>query len=398
MQDRGLVRTARGPLFPILVFIAATLATGAWCRQATINGRRWVLGSGPDAVPVIEVWGTPYEMGCAHGRLVKGELRTYYETFFNVIKKEMSVKDEQLDAAWAVMSKHIAPEFKEEMKGLAEGAQVPLKWVHWMHIIPDLSWLPPFHYQCSYYAAWGKAVPDGHLYQMRALDYWMEAHVQDKPAIILFRPNKGNAFATASWIGVVGAITGMNAKGIALSEIGDGFGAEHETMDAEPWIFMARRVLQYTGSLESAVRLIRDAKRMSSYDFLIGDGRAKDARQLVTAKDIFKEYDWKTAPHDQPVLEDVVYLSMAVGNKDYNKKLYARLKANYGNLTAKIARSDLMPRVETGDLHAVAFDATDLKMWVANAEGSSPAYSRPCVMFNLKAALHQPVPQSGGTN
>ena len=372
-----------------IAVILSAVSTAGWCKQERINGRRWLIGRGPDAVAVIEVWGSPYQMGYAHGRLVKGELRQYYSAFFDVIRKQLGAKDEQLDEAWQVMSRHIAPEFKEELRGLAEGAGVPLRWVQWMHIIPDLSWLPPLHYQCSYYAAWGKAVPDGHLYQMRALDYWMEARVQDKPAIIVFRPKKGYPFVTASWIGVVGVITGMNAKGIALSEIGDGFGPEHETMDAEPWIFMARRVLQYTASLDEAVQLIRSAKRMSSYDFLIGDAKAKDARQLITAKDIFQQYDWKTTPHGQPALQDVVYLSMSLKNKEYNQKLYQRLKANYGNLTAEIARRDLMPRVETGDLHAVAFDVTALKMWVANAEGLSPAYSRPHVVFDLKAALRR---------
>jgi len=389
MRSGSLWRRQAALTAVTVAVILSAVSTAGWCKQERINGRRWLLGSGADAVPVIEVWGTPHQMGYAHGRLVKGELRQYYATFFDIIRKQLGAKDEQLDEAWQVMSRHIAPEFKEELRGLAEGAGVPLRWVQWMHIIPDLSWLPPLHYQCSYYAAWGKAVPDGHLYQMRALDYWMEARVQDKPAIIVFRPKKGYPFATASWIGAVGVITGMNAEGIALSEIGDGFGPEHETMDAEPWIFMARRVLQYTGSLDEAAQLIRSAKRMSSYDFLIGDGKAKDARQLITAKDIFREYGWKTTPHGQPALQDVVYLSMSLKNKEYNQKLYERLKANYGNLSAQIALDDLMPRVKTGDLHAVAFDVTALKMWVANAEGLSPAYSRPHVMFDLKAALRR---------
>ena len=363
------------------------LATSAG-QAEQINGRRWALGKGADAVTVIDVWGTPYQMGFAHGRLVKGELAGYWETFFGLIKQQMGVKDAQLDEAWQVMSRHIAPEFLEEMQGLADGAGVPLRWVRWMHVIPDLSWLPPLHYQCSYYAAWGKAVPDGHLYQMRALDYWREAKVQDRPAIILYRPQRGIPFASVGWIGWLGVASGLNAKGIALSEIGDAFGPEHETMDAEPWVFMARRVLQYADSLPAAVDIIRGAKRMSSYDFLIGDGKAKSARQVITAKDIFREYDWQGTPHQQPALEDVVYLSMSLENATWNRKLYDRLKANYGHLTAQVAMSDLMPRVGTGDLHAVAYDATALKLWVANAEGTdSPAYNRPYVLFDLRAAL-----------
>jgi len=80
-----------------------------------------MLGEGADAVRVIEVWGSPYEIGYAHGYLVRDELKDYYAAFFGVIKGEMGVSDKQLDDAWEVMSRHIADEFKEEMRGLAAG-------------------------------------------------------------------------------------------------------------------------------------------------------------------------------------------------------------------------------------------------------------------------------------
>jgi len=366
--------------------VVGLLAAGTAVQAKSVNGRTYMLGQGADAVRVIEVWGTPYEMGYAHGYLVRKELKAYYSTFFGVIKGTMNVTDQQLDQAWEVMSRHIPAEFKQELHGLAAGAGVPERWARWMHIIPDLSWIT-----CSYYAAWGKAVPDNHLYQIRALDYWTEAHVQDKPAIIVWRPAKGYPFVTASWIGFIGVITGMNAKQIAISEIGDGFGDDQKQLDAEPWVFMARRVLQYTDNLNDAVAVVRNSIRPSSYDYLIGDGKARDARQMTTGKTLFKVYDWRTTPHDSPPLEDVVYTSMAVGESAWNASMHKRLVENYGNLTAKTGMK-IMKEVGTGDLHAVAFDVTGLKMWVANAEGpKSNAFDRTYVMFDLAAALRKPV-------
>jgi hypothetical protein len=366
----------------VVIALLAVAAPAMWGQR--VNGRTHMLGEGADAVRVIEVWGAPYEMGYAHGYLVRGELKDYYATFFGIIKGTMKVSDEQLDQAWEVMSRHLPQEFKEEMRGLAAGANVPERWVHWMHIIPDLSWI-----QCSYYAAWGKAVPDDHLYQIRALDYWTEAHVQDKPAIILWRPAAGHPFVTAGWIGFIGVVSGMNAERIAISEIGDGFGEDQKQLDAEPWVFMARRVLQYTDNLDAAVAVVRDAVRPSSYDYLIGDGELRDARQMTTGKTLFKVYDWRQPPHAAPALEQVVYTSMSV-DSDWNAKMHQRLAENYGNLTADTGRK-IMQQVGTGDLHAVAFDVTGLKMWVANAEGpTSPAFGRPYVMFDLGEALKQP--------
>lgn len=378
------LRIIRATSLAAMVLLAA--AGAAWA--APVNGRTYMLGDGADAVRVIEVWGSPYEMGYAHGYLVRDELKDYYAAFFGVIKGEMNVSDEQLDQAWEVMSRHIADEFKEEMRGLAAGSGVSEQWVHWMHIIPDLSWI-----QCSYYAAWGKAAPDDHLYQIRALDYWREAHVQDQPAIILWRPDQGHPFVTAGYIGFVGVISGMNAEKIAISEIGDGFGDDQKQLDAEPWVFMARRVLQYSDNLDEAVAVVRDSIRPSSYDYLIGDGELRDARQMTTGKTLFKVYDWRAAPHASPPVEDVVYTSMAVGEADWNASMHKRLLENYGNLTAQTGIR-IMKEVGTGDLHAVAFDVTGLKMWVANAEGAdSPAFDRPYVMFDLGQALKKPTGQ-----
>jgi len=378
MTDRRVQRA----LLTAAAIALLTAAGGAWAQQ--VNGRTYMLGEGADAVRVIEVWGAPYEMGYAHGYLVREELKDYYATFFGIIKGTMNVSDEQLDQAWEVMSRHLPEEFKEEMRGLAAGANVPERWVHWMHIIPDLSWI-----QCSYYAAWGKAVPDDHLYQIRALDYWTEAHVQDKPAIILWRPAKGHPFVSASWIGFIGVVSGMNAESIAISEIGDGFGDDQKQLDAEPWVFMARRVLQYTDNLDDAVAVVRNSVRPSSYDYLIGDGKLRDARQVTTGKTLFKVYDWRKPPHAAPALEDVIYTSMGV-DSDWNAKMQKRLAENYGNLTAETGRK-IMKEVGTGDLHAVAFDVTGLKLWVANAEGpASPAFDRPYVMFDLGEALKRP--------
>ena len=373
-------------VFSLLAIVVVVLVGWATASAEQIRGRSYMLGEGADAVRVIEVWGTPYQMGYAHGYIVRDELKQYYQTFFSLVKPEMKVTDADLDRAWKVMSPHIAPEFREEMRGLAAGAKVPERWVHWMHIIPDLSWI-----QCSYFAAWGKAVPDGHMYQIRALDYWMEQRVQDKPAVIMWRPMKGHPFVNAGWIGFIGVCSGMNAARIAISEIGDGFGEDQKQLDAEPWIFMARRVLQYTENLDDAIAIVRRARRPSSYDYLIGDGKVRLARQMTTGKTLFKLYDWGDPPTAGGPLEDVVYTSMGVRDADWNQRLHDLLAARYGRIDAQ-ASMEIMKELKSGDLHAVVFDVTDLKMWVANAEGSdSPAFDRPYVMYDLVAALKKPV-------
>ena len=56
--------------------------------------------------------------------------------------------------------------FKEELRGLAEGSGEPLVLMQRVHMIAVIS-----EYSCSGVAIWGSATRNGHLYQIRNLDY-----------------------------------------------------------------------------------------------------------------------------------------------------------------------------------------------------------------------------------
>lgn len=79
---------------------------------------------------------------------------------------------------------------------------------------------------------------------------------------------------------------------------------------------------------------------------------------------------------------------LLVLDSDWNQKLFKVLSTKYGNITETVAMEDVMTGLGTGDLHAIAFDVTGLKIWVANAGlNATPAYKRVYVPYDLKAAL-----------
>jgi isopenicillin-N N-acyltransferase-like protein len=375
---------------PVAAAFAATDASAA--PQPEVKGRTYTIGEGADAIPVLEVWGTPYEMGFAHGRIMADAINDSCATTMAAMLTGMGKKPEEVDAVYRQQSPFIPEAFKEEMKGVADGAGVPVEQIQRLNTIPDLS-----EYHCSYFAAWGRAVDDGHLYQIRALDYEMEAGIQRHPLLVVYAPTEGNGLVNVTWAGMIGVISGMNEQKLAASEIGDNFGADKETLDGEPMPFVLREVLQYCDTLDQAVRLIQNSKRTSSYHYCVGDAKANngrgDARGFVTCK----SYCQVQGPDDQPHpkhLADVVYMSFGLDTpeewpKGRNAKLYERLLANYGHLNPQVAATDIMRNVKTGDLHAVVYNVSDLKLWVANAEGTSPAYTREYIGFNFGASIHQ---------
>jgi hypothetical protein len=253
-----------------------------------------------------------------------------------------------------------------------------------MHLLPDLS---EFH--CTFFAAWGKATADHHLHQIRALDYATEAHIQDHPALLVYHPRNGLPFVNVGWLGFIGMVTGINAQKIALSEIGESFGDQHETLDGEPMVFTMRRVCETARTLDEALQLFATAKRTSSFLYCVGDGKINQARALVTARDFCYAFDPGSLPRHR--LDDVVYFSMG-SDSQWNDKVYEVLKAHHGQINEKTGMEDVMKGLGTGDLHAVHFDVTALKLWVANAEGNEDGFKRQFVPFDCAAAFAEKLP------
>lgn len=350
--------------------------------EKPVNGEMSVIGEGEDAITVLKLWGTPYEMGYAHGKLCAEKIKGFYGRLLGAMEQGMKVQSEVVDAAWAQMEPFVSENIKQEMKGLAEGAGVDIKLVQRAHAVPDLS---EFH--CTFFAAWGDATKDKHLHQIRALDYETQAGIQDEPALIVYKPEGRNAFVEIGWLGFIGCISGMNDKQIALSEIGEHFSDDVETLAGEPMPLLMRRVLEEAGSLDEAIEIFKTARRTSSYLYCVGDAKIPEARALRTSRDFCEVF----APNDHGdlSLSNVVYWSMGC-DSGWNKKVYDVLKPKLGQIDQNTGMMDVMKGLGTGDLHAVAYDVTDLELWVANATpapDNTPAFSQNFLRFSLADAL-----------
>jgi len=367
-------------LFLSLLLVTARLAMAA----EPLHGRLETLGSGPNPITVLYLWGSPYEMGYAHGKLCAAQVKGISERLTFGACLAMGLTPAKLDEAWQQMEPFVPARYREELRGLADGAGVPLSVVQRAHAIPELS---EFH--CTFFAAWGNATRRGHLQQIRALDYATEAGLQNQPALIVAQPEGRQTFVSIGWVGFIGCVSGMNLAHIAVSEIGENFGPEHETLAGEPMCFVLRDVLEQAGTLPQGVDIIRRAPRTSSYLYCIGDSKLPSARALRTARDLCEVYDPTTYPG--PRLGNAVYWSMGTDSQ-WNQRVYEVLKADWGKIDQRTGMRGVMRGLGTGDLHAVAYDVTDLKLWVANASPGPqviPAYDREFVQFDLRrAAAH----------
>ncbi|MCC6698629.1 MAG: hypothetical protein IT365_23600 [Candidatus Hydrogenedentes bacterium] len=349
---------------------------------ANAEGYRTSVGSGADEIAVVVVRGTPYEMGYALGELTKDESSALLNGFLTMSQAtgDERYTNETLDKAWDTMSPFIHERFKEELRGLADGAGIRLEMVRRAHMIPAVS-----DYSCSSIALWGEATKDGHLYQTRNLDWSMEANAHKYPCIVVYLPNEGIAHFNISFAGFIGSNTGMNAEGIVLSEMGDSPSSDYPfDLNGTHFSIMFRDFLYDVHNLDEALDCFRRAKHIKKYHYVIGDGKhaKKAVKILAHPPDMQIWSDNDRADEFAPnVIANCVYNDEGRGAFPYITKDYGK---HDSSTVTEISRS--IP-IKGGNVLDVVYDATDLKIWVAYAEGSIEAYKRPFVAVDLAQYL-----------
>ncbi|MFO0925104.1 MAG: C45 family autoproteolytic acyltransferase/hydrolase [Pirellulales bacterium] len=351
------------------------------------DAKRLTISNGEAKFPVVVVKGSPYEMGYQLGKATREEIRTFIPAALAGIQKALGVDQSTLLEVWSRTAAYADDRVEQELAGLADGCGLPLTTLQAVHAIPLM--MP---YSCSSIAAWGHATVDGHLYQTRNLDWSMDVGAHEFPVIVVFMPEEGIPHVVPSFAGMIGAHTGMNAKGIALSEMGDASAKEAPYQVHAPHFTVFFRTMLYDGDkLSKALDIFRSQIPTKRYHYVFGDGMSEVGAVKVRAHapepaskrvTIWKDND-PTDEFAPNVLSCVVY-------NDEGRGAFPTLKQKLGKLSAEdlIALANQIP-IKGGNVENVVYDATALRLWVSYAKGSQEAYQRPYAFLDLKQLLEQ---------
>jgi hypothetical protein len=349
--------------------------------RAKGDGYLTSVGSGDSRIPVVVVRGTPYEMGKRLGELTKEDAVAFIGAALERIKaaEPQRFSDKTLDAAWKAIQPHTDPRFQEELRGLADGTGIPIDQLRRAHALPVIA-----DYACSSIAAWGTATKDGHLYQTRNLDWEMNLTAQDHPCIVVYIPKEGVPHANITFAGCIGSNTGMNARGIVLSEIGDTPGSEYPfDINGTHFTTLFRTVLYDADSLDKAVSIFKSADRIKKYHFVVGDGESRKAvkmRAHAPTLVIWSDND-RTDELAPRVAKNLVY-------HDEGRGAFRPLQKAYGKIGSRelIDVACKIP-IKGANVLDVVYDATALEFWVSYAKKQTEAYKRPFVHVKLSDYL-----------
>ena len=216
-----------------------------------------------DSVPVLRLQGTPHEMGYQHGVALKRQIHFLYAEYYKAMIERL-VGETDLHR-WAKETEPFIPEeYREEMRGLAKGSGLPYEEILAVNASID-------RFQtvfCSTVVATGAATTDGETYFGRNLDFPGRNILQKMTVVLVWEPEEGTQLAAVTWPGLVGVLSGMNARGVAGATMMIHGGERRAGL---PYLLMYRKALEGARSAEDVWESISAAKRTCSNNFMVVD-------------------------------------------------------------------------------------------------------------------------------
>lgn len=392
---------------------------------STANGKLFITGPADNQISVAHFYGTPYQMGYAHGQLLKPQIDLLYDSFYPWIDEQVlpylkflpKVVADAIATGGAkagleleaIMTEPWTPQhFLEEMQGLADGAGYTYRQIHQFQMFPEL-----IKAACTMVGAWGSATGgassygnDTNLLAMRLLDWGTANPMRLVPVLAVYHPleGDGHAFASQTFAGFIGSITGYSTETNICEKV---WISSNETLlegrFGYPWAFMLRDILQYDNSIADAYARLEAARRTASIWIGVGGRSTGQFRVFESSYDQLHELNWNSPfpgyepqPPQHPTIQDVVYVDKHV-QPSHDPCLGSLLQEGYGSLAPAYMEQTVAALTQSGDLMAVVFDFDANLMDVAvasqlaNVTNVINAYDRQYLRFNMTQLFNLPL-------
>lgn len=130
---------------------------------------------------------------------------------------------------------------------------------------------------CSSIALWDNFTEDGNLLIGRNFDFYVNDEFAQNKMVEFISPESGYKYASVTWPGMVGVVSGMNEKGLTVTL--NAGKSDIPMRGKTPVSIVARSILQKAQTIDEAVEIADKFDVFVSESFLIGS--AKDNKAVV---------------------------------------------------------------------------------------------------------------------
>ncbi len=220
-------------------------------------------------VTVVVLKGEPYEMGYAHGVLLKDEIKPFYQKALNWMKNRSfgtSTLENTLRDRAKTVEQYIPEKYISELKGLAAGSGLSYDVILMLNTASTTA-------KAYYCTSVAMKTPEGRIIRSRSAEGTLGRML--RPVVLfIYQPSQGYAHASVTVPGVIGVWTAMNETGL-------NFGDHSIYKSPNDWKgipneILNRKLLENANSVEKVGEILKEVPRSRPWMHMVTD--AKKAR------------------------------------------------------------------------------------------------------------------------
>lgn len=277
----------------------------------------------------LYVEGQPFERGVINGKLTTELVKLQEDHFTEQISKIIPSRFYQHFLKYFIgwfnrdLSAHITNEYKDEIYGVSLSASEKYDYIgsnyqrilnyHAAHDIGHALQSMAL-VGCTSFGTWDDKSQDSTMIIGRNFDFYVGDKFAEDKIVAFFNPSEGYKFMTVTWGGFVGAVSGMNVKGLTVT-----INAAKTNMpsgSATPVSLVAREILQYAGTISEAIAIAKKRKMFVAESFLVASAADKKAIVIEKTPDSLDIYD----PHKDFIVCANHFQSNGLGQSKENKE------------------------------------------------------------------------------
>ncbi len=259
-----------------------------------VLGNNW-LKKNKQGLWEMYVEGNAFDRGVVNGKLSQDLLINQENTFVNQINTLIPSKfylgflNNFVALFNRNIDKYVSPEYLLEIYGVSHSAsdkyeKYGSKYQRILnyHAAHDIGHaLQNLHMVgCTSFSTWGKKSSDGNLLVGRNFDFYFGDDFAKDKIVCFYHPDKGYPFMMITWGGMIGAVSGMNEKGLTVTI--NAAKSEIPLGARTPISIVTREILQYAGNISEAYAIASKRRTFVSESIMIGS--AADNKTVIIEK------------------------------------------------------------------------------------------------------------------